>query len=192
MAVAVTGERLAAAQCVHSSLPGAHTKWETVTYSHCCDLGKVYISSLCSFLGNSKRYIWLKQSILSRLACSGTWFTVLSLSHLFTQALFSPPTSHSPEAQSLSLPSSTRLSFLLHIEHRNPRLPSQAPFSPCLHPCVATSPLIPSCFLVAMRLEFLLLNDLHHKDTRFSPLRDVTLSLILPLFSLLSFWPNRS
>lgn len=60
MVVAVTGERLAAAQCVHSSLPGAHTKWETVTYSLSCDLGKVYISSLCSFLWNSKRYIWLK------------------------------------------------------------------------------------------------------------------------------------
>lgn len=34
---------------------------------------------------------------------------------------------------SISLPGSTRLSFLLHIEHRNPRLPSQAPFSHCTH-----------------------------------------------------------
>lgn len=132
MVVAVTGEKLAAAQRVHSSLPGAHPEWETVTYSHSCDLGKVYISSLCSFLWNSQRYMWLKQRILSRLACSGTWFTVLSFSHLFTQALFTPPTSHSPETQ-ISLPGSTRLSFPLHIEHRNPRLPSQAPFSHCTH-----------------------------------------------------------
>lgn len=191
MVVAVTGERLAAAQCVHSSLPGAHPKWETVTYSHSCDLGKVYISSLCSFLGNSKRYLWRQQSILSRLACSGTWFTVLSLSHLFTQALFTPPTSHLPR---LNL-TPQQHTAVIPASYRTQKSQAAIPGTfQSLHPCVAASPLIPSCFLVAMRPEFPLLNDLHLGCWVLPAKRSYPVIYPAPLqpFIFASFWPNRS